>query len=240
MTTKEAKFILSAYRPGGGDAGDARFSEVLRKAGEDPELSAWFSQSRALDGAVAEKLRNVAPPAGLRDAILAGGRVSRSEDRRHSRWGWMAALAAAAAVAAAVIFTHATPAPSPGAFADFAINDMVHGRHGSSGPASASLVGALQAQSAPMPGADAIDFEGLKATGCRTLSFAGRDVVEVCFVRSGADFHFYVARRVQSTGDLSTPSIVSEASGAAAVWADGRYVYALASTAGAEAIRRLL
>lgn len=244
MNTEEAKFILSAFRPNGSDAGSPQFTEAMRIAGDDPMLAAWFERSRAHDAAVASKLRTIAPPAGLRDAILAGSRVSRGERRGVAKWAWFAGLAAAAAVAAAV-FTMREPAGSTrgaGAFADFAINDMNSGHHGSSGEAVGTLVGTLQTKGAPMPGADAIDFDKLRSTGCRSLTFAGHEVLEVCFARDGAEFHLYIARREGALGDSIArgPAFIAETAGAAAVWADPRYDYAVVSSAGVEAIRRLL
>ena len=93
-----------------------------------------------------------------------------------------------------------------------------------------------------MPDAEQIDFEKLRETGCRTLNFAGHDVLEVCFAREGRVFHFYVTRRDGPLGNsvAKGPTFVSEAAGAAAVWSDTRFDYAVASTAGAEALRRLL
>jgi hypothetical protein len=104
------------------------------------------------------------------------------------------------------------------------------------------LVSELQARGARMPGPDQIDFEKLRDTGCRTLNFAGHDVVEVCFARDGALFHFYVTRRDGPLGDsvASGPSFIAQAAGAAAVWSDKQFDYAVASTAGVEAIRKLL
>ena len=51
--------------------------------------------------------------------------------------------------------------------------------------------------SGPPPGAAAAAasmFAALRSTGCRTLNFAGHDVLEVCFQRNGAWFHCYIAR----------------------------------------------
>jgi hypothetical protein len=90
-----------------------------------------------------------------------------------------------------------------------------------------------------MPGPDGIAFDRLKETGCRTLSFAGHDVIEVCFARDGAMFHLYVSRQ-QGDAEARGPSFIAQAAGAAAVWSDRSFEYALASTAGTEALRRLL
>ena len=244
MTTEEAKFILSAFRPSGSDAGTAAFCDALRIAGDDPLLGAWFAQSRAHDAAIAGKLGQIAPPAGLREAILAGVRVSGTQRSIGLGWGWLAGLAAAAAVAIGVFSMRAPARPESGTteLAGFAINDMVTEKHGGRGEAAGALVAELQTRGARMPGADQIDFEKLRDTGCRTLNFAGHDVIEVCFARDGAVFHLYVTRRDGPLGDsvAKGPSFIAQAAGAAAVWSDKRFDYAIASTAGIEAIRRLL
>ncbi|MBC8040705.1 MAG: hypothetical protein H7Y06_09195, partial [Opitutaceae bacterium] len=72
MNTNEAKFILRARRPDGRDDADPRFQEALEQARRDPALAAWMAREQAFDEAVAARLRAVEPPAGLRDAILAG------------------------------------------------------------------------------------------------------------------------------------------------------------------------
>jgi hypothetical protein len=244
MTTDEAKFILSAFRPSGRDVGSGAFGDALRVAGDDPVLAAWFVQARAHDAAIAGKLGEISPPAGLREAILAGVRVSGSQKSSGLGWGWIAGIAAAAAVAIGVFSVRAPQHPDTGSteLAGFAINDMVNEKHGGGGEPAAALIAELQTRGAKMPGADQIDFEKLRDTGCRTLNFAGHDVVEVCFARDGATFHFYVTRRDGPLGDsvASGPSFIAQAAGAAAVWSDKRFDYAVASTAGIEAIRKLL
>lgn len=244
MTTEEAKFILSAFRPGGGDTTEAAFEEAMRMAAADPALAAWFAQSRSHDAAVAAKLRLVPPPAGLREAILAGVRVSDPKRSSGLGWGWIGGLAAAAAAVIGLLSLRVPAGPDSGAaaYGGFAINDMVNERHGGQGEPAAALISGLQAKGSRMPSADQIDFEKLKDTGCRTINFAGHDVVEVCFQRDGAWFHLYVTRRDGPMGDSVArgPSFLSEAAGYAAVWSDRRFDYVLASKAGLEAIRRLL
>ncbi len=155
-------------------------------AAADPSLAAWFARSRALDAAVAEKVRAVAPPSGLREAILAGARASARRGTGVSRV-WFAGLAAAAALVA-VIFTMKAPTRPTGAtaFAAFAISDMANERHGGKGEPAGALVAQLESRGGRMPTAEQIDFEKLRDTGCRTLNFAGHDVLEVCFSRDGS------------------------------------------------------
>jgi hypothetical protein len=244
MTNDQAKFILSAFRPRGGDSGNPAFADALRMAGDDPALGAWFKASRELDAAVSSKLAAVEPPPELRGAILAGAGVSRRARRGIPAWGWVAGLAAAAAVAVSVLSFHEPVAALPGApaFASFAIDDMINHRHGSSGEPAATLVSELQTAGAPMPTAGQIDFDRLRETGCRTLSFGGHELVEVCFAREGTVFHLYVMPRGALATDSAArgASFLSEAGGSAAVWSDGRFDYALASQAGVAALRRLL
>jgi len=244
MTIREARFILSAYRPSGSDADLPAFGDALRMAAADPSLGGWFTHSRAHDAAVAAKLKQVEPPPGLREAILAGARVSDAQRSRGPGRAWIVGLAAAAVLAVVLISmkTPTRPESGPAALAEFAINDMANGRHGGKGEPATALVAELETKGARMPGAGQIDFERLRDTGCRTLNFAGRDVLEVCFSRDGAIFHLYVARRGAQPGDspAGAPSFVAEAAGAAAAWSDSRFDYAVASAAGVEAIRKLL
>jgi len=244
MTIDEAKFILCAFRPSGKDTDNPPFAGALRMAGADPVLGQWFERSRAHDSAVSGKLRQVAPPPSLRDDILAGARVSAGPRSMARRFAWVAGLAAAAALAAVVVTMRAPARPDSlmPAFASFAINDALRGGHGGRGEPSAALVSGLQASGAPMPGAAQIDFDRLRDTGCRTLSFAGRDVIEVCFARNGIVFHLYMARREAQFAAVTSkgPMFIEEAGEAAAVWSDRNLDFALVSEAGVEAVRRLL
>ncbi len=243
MTNDEAKFILSAFRPNGGDAGNPSFAEAIQMAGGDPLLGQWFARSRAHDAAVAAKLGQIMPPAGLREAILAGARVSAGPRSVLMKLTWAAGLAAAAALAIVVATMKGPVRPDSiaASYAGFAINDMLTEKHGGRGEPAAALIGELQAKGAPMPGSERIEFEKLKDTGCRTISFAGHEVVEVCFARDGAMFHLYVVRHDGALGEAveKGPVFIAQAAGAAAVWSDRRFDFAVVSSAGVEALRRL-
>jgi hypothetical protein len=71
-TNETARFLLNAYRSNGADAQDPVFRDALEQAARDPELGAWFTEQRAFDSIIAEKLSRIEPPATLRSAILAG------------------------------------------------------------------------------------------------------------------------------------------------------------------------
>ena len=82
----------------------------------------------------------------------------------------------------------------------------------------------------------------LKAQGCRTFSFAGHEVFEICFKRGDGLYHLYLARRSDFTvgENAELPVVLAQAQRSVAAWADQRLVYVLMAGGGAEAIRRIL
>ena len=246
MNNEEAKFILGAYRAGGQDAGDATFAEAVQRTRDDPALGAWFARSRAHDVAMAAKLREVQPPAGLREAILAGARASAAQP---AWWRRPAVWAVAASVA--ILLTLVTVWRSGGASLDasataltnFALNDLRMPGHRGHEMAQGALKAWLTTAGSKLTTGQTLDVAQLQANGCRTLKFAGWDVVEVCFERGGVVFHFYaVPREAMPEWDGRTaPVLVARRGGeAAAVWSDRRFHYALATTAGMEELKRVL
>jgi hypothetical protein len=87
MKNRDAKLVLSAYRPNGADARDPFFEQALQQANRDPELMEWFEKQGAFDRVIAAKLRTFEPPAGLDSQILAGFRAVRVP--RHSVSPWL-------------------------------------------------------------------------------------------------------------------------------------------------------
>jgi hypothetical protein len=246
MINDEAKFILSAYRPNGCDAGDAQFATALEQARHDPALGAWLARSQAHDTAVAAKLGAITPPPGLREAILAGARASQTGTVTRRRWSLPWTIAAAAAVAvgiAGAVWQGGRSGMSVEQLADSTLDDMWHAQHGGHGAPAAELQRWLDSPdsklaAAPMP----VDFDKLRQTGCRTLAVSGRQLLEICFSRGGSEFHVYIMPQAEMPGlpARRTPTVLARAGGGAAVWSDGHYAYSLVSSAGPDAIRRLL
>lgn len=95
MTFEEAKFLLSARRPGeGDDESDPRMAAAMRLAESEPELRAWYAKERTFDAALRAGLGRVRAPAGLRERIRAGGMVV-DLPRRATWTRWVIAAAAA-------------------------------------------------------------------------------------------------------------------------------------------------
>lgn len=244
MNNEEAKFILGAYRPDGSDAADPVFAEALAQAARDPALQAWLEGQRSVDRAVVAKLQAIAPPAGLRDAILAGARVSRARPGWWVGRGWLAAAAAVAVFAVLAVALGRRGAESAeGNFALLAARDMAeaHAQHVGFPAGLSALQTTLAQAPVPLTGALPIEVGELRRKGCRSVTWAGRDVFEVCFRRDGTWYHLYVARR----DDFRVPTggavgrVAEHAGFAATTWADAKNVYALVADT-PEALRRVL
>lgn len=250
MNNNEAKFILDAYRPSGRDADDPAMAAALAQAKNDPALGAWLAREQAHGGAMSAKLREIVPPAGLREAILAGGRVSGGKTEgapvRRLTWTQPVWLAAAAAIAVLVTVTIALwpkRAVASSALNDFALVDALESQtHGGHGEITGALQKTLSQDWTHLTTEVPIDFAALRKNGCRTVNVAGRDVLEVCFKRNGAWFHCYIARVEDFPGApaKAAPSFLQSGSVAAAAWADGAHRIVVASTAGRAAVERLL
>jgi hypothetical protein len=164
-------------------------------------------------------------------------------DRSRSPWlsRWTALAAAIAILFGVGLWSRARLVPGPSALAEFALDDLIHGHHGGTGEPTGELQRRLAVTSQRLPAEVAIDFAQLRATGCRTLNFAGRDVLEVCFERAGGEFHLYVMPRNDGRdyGSGTSPVYVARAAGAAAVWSDRRFDYAVVSGDGLDAVKRL-
>jgi hypothetical protein len=249
MNNHDAKFLLQAYRPGGDDSADTRMADALAQARRDPELGEWLAREQSFDQQIAGKLRSLTPPPGLREAILAGARVSVPDTAKQAWWRgaraqWLG-LAAAVAFAAitALTFWPATRTPGLDTLAQTALHEM-QGAHGE--PTMADTLGALGAwlQNPASRLADGLPMElaGVRAKGCRSLKVGGREVFEVCFFREGEEYHFYVGRRqdfdVPATG--AGPMLVAQGGMATLSWADERHVYVVAGAGDGTALKTLL
>jgi hypothetical protein len=245
MTNQEAKFILSAYRPSGSDAGDAMFGAALAQAQKDPVLGAWFATEQRHAAGVSARLREIAPPPDLREAIIAGARASGGVPARAwwKRPGWLA-LAASVAVLLGVAsaFWRRSGSVQMETLEAFAVDDTLHAKHGSHGAAVSALNVMLSQPTTRLGGRLPVDFAALRATGCRTISFAGHDVVELCFTRAGADFHFYVLQQADFPGlPAAGAAEFGQREGLGfASWTDAAYRYVTVSAAGVAAIKQLL
>lgn len=247
MTNDEAKFILNAYRPNGSDASDATFCAALEQTKQDPALGAWFQWQQSFDRAMTAKLGQVQPPAGLREAILAGVKVSWPDTTQRSWWNQPTWVAVAASVGVLFAVTAGLLWPTNVAastgLAEFAMADTMHGDlHGGHGPGEVSMRAMLGQPDRHLGSGLPVDFASLRASGCRTVNFEGHDVIEVCFNRNGLWFHCYIAQRADfpELANSATPVYHERKGAGVAAWADAAHVYLVASKNGRVALKQLL
>jgi len=241
MNNEEAKFILQGYRPNGADAGDAAFREAVEQARQDPALGAWFARQQAFDAAISAKLSQVAPPAGLRSAILAGGGMA--PPVRRPWWNrpvWMGLAASVAVMFAAGLALWPKQAE---AFTTFALADARQSEtHGGMGGPIDRLQELFSQPTTKLGQNLPVDFDLLRSTGCRTIKHEGRDVLEFCFSRNGVWFHCYIGRAADfpRMNMGTTPSLTDKEKACIATWTDGAYVIAVVSKTGRRNLEALL
>jgi hypothetical protein len=243
MTSQEAKFLLSAYRPDGRDADDPFFSEALSQARSDPELAAWLAREQAVDAGLAASLREIVPPPGLRESILAGARAS----QKHRPWWqtplWLAAASLAVLIGASVaVRTRGAPATESD-LARSALRDLAEegSEHDPNLPSMAAVEARLASHPLPIYRNLDMDRDLLRRDHCRVISVAGHDVFEICFKHDNVWYHLYVARMgdFAPSAPTGTPTFMDRNAFAAAAWTDGRATFALVTDAGSAALRRM-
>ncbi len=245
MNNVEAKFILQAYRPNGADAGDAVFCAALDQSRLDPGLGQWFAHTQAFDTAISAKLSQLPAPAGLREAILAGGRVTSPDTTRQSWWrqpAFAAAASVAVLIAASVAFWP-KQAVASAAFIDLALADALRSEtHGGHGEEAGALQAAFSHPTTRLGQNLPVNFTALRKAGCRTVSFSGHEVLEVCFQRNGAWFHCYIAQRADfpTLAAAVAPALADRDNVSLATWGDASLLYVVVSKAGRATLEKLL
>ena len=246
MNNHEAQFVLNAYRPNGQDAADPQFFDALAQARRDPTLQQWLTDSIAFDKAVTEKLRAVQAPNGLRETILAGGKVSRPS-------GWMTPLHKLGIAAAILLFAIAgsviyqTSKPRLAGWQTEAldvISSLVKGksRFDFQSHDSAQVVAWLADNRAMSPTKIPDHLMGLQSLGCKTFSWNGNDVSVICFVSDGREVHLVMtkASAMVSRAREGEPQLVQRGKWATATWRSGEMVYMLVSEGSPDALRSYL
>jgi hypothetical protein len=244
MNNDEAKFILSAYRSGGQDAGDPEFREALKQAETDPNLRDWLNREAVFDAAMIDGLRQVRPPGDLKPQILAGARLTRPD-----KWRWPLRLAFAAIIvlAAAIVFTQLdSGTPERGTVSDwqevaldFLSNnpklDLL-----SSEPAK--LTAYLRAHGSPTLADLPKTLGSLSTIGCKELERSGRRISIMCFTGvNGKIVHLVVTQREGGLNlNVKEPMIAEHNGWAMATWPDRAHAVMLVTRGTVEDLRQYL
>lgn len=243
MNDEQIKFLLGACRPGGCDASDPAVAEAFAAVDRDPKLRAWFEREQTFGGIMREKLREVTPPAALREAILAGARLG----GRTPWWRRPATLAIAASIilllALAPLAWRLTRPAASRSLPEFALNFAGRGFIGLQAHNSdvEKLKAWLAERHAPLPARIPTELAQLRGLGCRTVDFQGKNISVICFERD-REYHLFIARREDfpALAAASEPQFASRREWGAATWSDAEHHYVLVSDAGLPAVKRLL
>jgi hypothetical protein len=231
MNNEEARFILSAYRPGGQDANDPDFASALAQAQRDPTLKAWFEAEQSFDAAVAERLHTVRPPADLRAAILVGAKASEPVGWKMPSWAMMAAMVALCIGLLGLWMTNRqTPTPAFADWQETAFRFLESApKLDRMSPQADELQEWLRAANSPTPPVLPASLAKLKALGCKTLESDGHRISVLCFHRgNGKLIHLVVSDRSAAPGlPTADPVFAQRGDWTTASWAQGDEAYML-------------
>jgi hypothetical protein len=249
MDNREAKFMLSAYRPSGQDANDPRFAEALEQVRRDPILQHWFEESVAFDAAMTQKLSATPVPSDLRESILTGAKVTHAPHLK-DRWRKWAIAAAAVLIATlgALIWHNTRPPPMAGwqlqaldAILSSIARNESHFDVISSNPGE--LVKWLRANSAPATENLPYNLDKLPSIGCKTFFWHGKPVSLICFtLPEGRALHL-VTTNVSTESERAIKreaQVIQQGHWATATWREGDMIYMLALEGSRDELRSYL
>jgi hypothetical protein len=246
MDNREAKFVLSAYRPGGQDASDPRFADALEQVRRDPILEHWFSESIAFDAAITEKLRAAEVPPDLRENILAGVKISRPLRSPFIKSAIAAALIAIA-ILGSLIWHETRPAHLAGwqNQALDVVSSLVRNesRFDAQSHNANELVAWLRANHAPTAQTLPQNLDRLESLGCKTFSWNGIPISVICFKRQDGGLIHLVTANASGARDRALKGkaeFLQQAHWATATWREGEVVYMLALEGSRDQLRAYL
>ena len=241
MNSTEAKFILSAYRPDGQDAGDPCFAEALALTQRDPLLQDWLRDQMAFDRAFSAALQAVAVPRELRSSILAGGGMSR-RPRAFFPPRWLMAAAAMILLALGAWWMLRPAPPIDGRYAALKfVTSAKPADFDRAGPGFTEVQNWLRDRGTLLADLPAGLQAGLPAIGCKVIQWNGHPISIVCFRRSdGRLFHLAVADSVAMPEATEQPRFARLGEWATVSWRRGGKACFLATLGSEEELRTML
>ena len=246
MDNDQAKFILRAYRSSGKDDESTEMAMALERARQDPELGRWLAEESAFDRAMLEKLREIKPPADLKEQILAGRAVIRPVG-----FDWKpvwVALAASLAVLFAIVFLSPVTKPDQAVAAEAFAVDYLEKLTRLDHKASTlpELQSWLKSKSKSIGTGAQNGLAGVQTIGCRLADWEGREFSLICF-KPGVEglrpeVHLFVFKREDLPGlpERSEVHLAQRGDWAVAGWADGDSSYIMARVGDSGSLRKLL
>jgi hypothetical protein len=244
---EEARLILSAYRQNHPDSADPAFAKALAATAGDPALAEWLAGEQAFDQQMSAKLREVPIPAGLRERIIAGAKVSRPRRWWRLPQAWMAA-ALIAILAAAGFFVRTPEKYEIAEWQTHALSVLEQLENGKTGFDHSSrdpgqLVAWLRGQSAPAPAEIPAKLSTQPTYGCKTWQWNGHRISMVCF-KAGqkGGIHLFTTPRatLAKAPPEAKPSFGRHGQWFVASWSKDDHAYMLAGEEGETMLRELI
>jgi uncharacterized membrane protein YbaN (DUF454 family) len=245
MSPQQAKEVLQLYRPD--VAADARVPEVaeaLALVREDAELAAWFREHCAFQGMVRARVREVAPPARLKAALLAQAKVVQPRPWWKAPYAWQAA--AAAVVIFAVIAGYGLRGDAPNRFSNFqsrmVSTALREYRMDVLTPDMRRLREFAAAQGSPADYEIPKGLARLQLTGGGRLSWRSQPVTMVCFDRGDRQMLYLFVLRNAALKDppASAPQVSKSHDLVTVRWTNGQNTYLLAGPEEADFLKKYL
>ena len=248
MDSRQAKEILLRHRPGTSDENDPELAQALAQARTDAQLGRWFEQHHEFQKFVAEQLRQIPVPIGLKEAILA----------RHEHQPWptpawwrrpvVQALAAAAAVAllASLILLPSRPTEDRSFAAYRNRLARIAQRGYLMDVTSTNLAEIRKYMASHQAPADYVlpnRLEQLPGDGGAVLHWNSKTVSMVCFdLGNHQDLYLFIASQsdLPDPPPAAQPEFVRVGRLTAASWSAGDKVYVLAGPGDEQFLRRFL
>ena len=229
MNGADAKFLLTAYRPGGEDAQEPEFREALEHTQLDPAVRVWLEREQRADRLIAGALQSVPVPPDLRSVILAGAKISRERP-------WFAdvrlmALAASVLFCAFIAAFFAEQKSSRGlagwqTAAIETVAAVVSGRRplDLESPRLEEVQAWLAHHDAPRAAMLPGRLPNLKTVGCKTIVWENQTVSIICFHRPDGELvHLATIARtgLRNAPPLYRPSYAIAGEWATVSWSEG-------------------
>ncbi|HME87897.1 MAG TPA: hypothetical protein VKE30_01645 [Chthoniobacterales bacterium] len=243
MDNREAKFLLSAYRPNGQDVNDPRFAEALAQARRDPILERWFRESIEFDAAITKKLSSVPVPSDLPENILAGAKISRPSQAVLLKWAIAAGFILIALVGSIVLRQVTKPRLAGWQEEGLrTISSLVAGqtKFDAESDRGTDLIEWLKTNRGPTAERLPKNLEKVASIGCKTFSWNGTPVSVICFVRRDSGLVHLVATRAPLTQREGEPQFVQRGKWVTATWREGDTIYMLALEGSLDQLRNYL
>ncbi len=238
----DPRLILSARRPSGQDDADPAIAGALASAENDPALREWIESERQTDAALVQKLRQVQPPPGLREAILAGAKVSRRGWRTwFEKPAWRTFLNSELLAVAALVLIFAVALGSrlfvgtPGTWQLAGAIEVakIENEQRAIGHFSGDIQDIrmwLAGEACPAPASLPPQVRGLPIHGCSKHKWRGQPMSIICFdLGRGKEVHLVTISRAEIPADppFGAPEFAEINDYQTASWSEGEFAMML-------------